>query len=163
MIEEAKLAKADGIAAIVDGGHADMNRSVEALTRISTESGLPIIASGGYYMQRTYPADIAAKTADQIAEELAKEAAASRFGAFGEIGQQGGVMTDDERKVFAGDRQGARAHRPADLHAQRLHRHAANAESGSERRRDQAARAAAGQRREAAEPGDRPRLLPGRS
>jgi predicted metal-dependent phosphotriesterase family hydrolase len=48
MIEEAKLAKADGIAAIIDGGHADMNRSVDALKRISTESGLPIIASGGY-------------------------------------------------------------------------------------------------------------------
>lgn len=100
MIEEAKLAKAGGIAAIVDGGHADMNRSLEALKRISTESGLPIIASGGYYMQRTYPTDLAAKSADQIAEDLAKEAAASRFGAFGEIGQQGGVMTEDERKVF---------------------------------------------------------------
>ena len=100
MIEEAKLAKADGIAAIVDGGHADMNRSIDALKRIATESGLPIIASGGYYMQRTYPAEIATKSADQIADELAKEAAASRFGAFGEIGQQGGVMTDDERKVF---------------------------------------------------------------
>jgi phosphotriesterase-related protein len=100
MVEEAKAAKADGIAAIVDGGHADMNRSVDALKRISTESGLPVIASGGYYMQRTYPADISAKSVDQIADELAKEAAASRFGAFGEIGQQGGVMTDDERKVF---------------------------------------------------------------
>ena len=100
MIEEAKLAKADGIAAIVDGGHADMNRSVEALKRISTESGLPVIASGGYYMQRSYPAEIAAKSADQIADELAREAAASRFGAFGEIGQQGGEMTDDEKKVF---------------------------------------------------------------
>ncbi len=100
MIEEARAARADGIAAIVDGGHADMNRSLEALKRISTESGMPVIASGGYYMQRTYPTEIAAKSADQIADELAKEAAASRFGAFGEIGQQGGVMTDDERKVF---------------------------------------------------------------
>lgn len=100
MIEEARAAKADGIAAIVDGGHGDMNRSVDALKRISTESGLPVIASGGYYMQRTYPADLSAKSVDQIADELAKEAAASRFGAFGEIGQQGGVMTEDERKVF---------------------------------------------------------------
>lgn len=100
MVEEAKAARQDGIAAIVDGGHADMNRSVDALKRISSESGLPIIASGGYYMQRSYPADIAGKSADQIADELAKEAAASRFGAFGEIGQQGGVMTDDEKKVF---------------------------------------------------------------
>ena len=100
MIEEAKAAKADGIAAIVDGGHADMNRSVDALKRISSESGLPVIASGGYYMQRSYPVDIATKSADQIADELAKEAAASRFGAFGEIGQQGGEMTEDEKKVF---------------------------------------------------------------
>lgn len=100
IIEEARAAKADGIAAIVDGGHADMNRSVDALERISTESGLPVIASGGYYMQRTYPADISAKSVDQIADELAKEAAVSRFGAFGEIGQQGGLMTEDERKVF---------------------------------------------------------------
>src|SRR6478736_9827647 len=100
MIEEAKATKADGVACIVDGGHADMVRSLDALKRITTESGLPIIASGGYYMQRTYPADLAAKSADQIADELVKEAAASRFGAFGEIGQQGGVLTDDERKVF---------------------------------------------------------------
>lgn len=100
MIEEAKAAKADGVAAIVDGGHADMNRSVDALKRISSESGLPVIASGGYYMQRSYPTEIATKSADQIADELAKEAASSRFGAFGEIGQQGGEMTDDEKKVF---------------------------------------------------------------
>ena len=100
MIEEARLAKADGVAAIVDGGHADMNRSVEALRRISSESGLPVIASGGYYMQRSYPADLAAKSADQLADELVREAAASRFGAFGEIGQQSGELTEDERKVF---------------------------------------------------------------
>jgi len=100
MIEEARLAKADGVAAIVDGGHGDMNRSVDALRQISSESGLPVVASGGYYMQRSYPAELAAKSADQIADELVTEATASRFGAFGEIGQQGGVLTDDEQKVF---------------------------------------------------------------
>jgi phosphotriesterase-related protein len=100
MIEEARLAKADGIAAIVDGGHADMARNLDALKRITAESGLPVIASGGYYMQRTYPADLSAKSVDRIADELAREATASRYGAFGEIGQQGGVMTEAERKVF---------------------------------------------------------------
>lgn len=101
MIAEAKATKADGVACLVDGGHADMVRSVDALKRITAESGLPIVASGGYYMQRTYPAEIATRSADQIADELAKDAVASRFGAFGEIGQQGGVLTEDERKVFA--------------------------------------------------------------
>lgn len=100
MVEEARAAAKDGIACIVDGGHPDMKRDLGALRRITTESGLPIVASGGYYMQRTYPADIATKTADQIADDLVKEALAERLGAYGEIGQQGGELTADERKVF---------------------------------------------------------------
>ena len=100
MIEETRLAARDGVACLVDGGHPDMDRDLEALTRISRESGVPIVGSGGYYMQRNYPADLATKTADQIADELVHDATARRLGAFGEIGQQGGVLTDDERKVF---------------------------------------------------------------
>jgi len=100
MVDEVRAAGKEGIACIVDGGHPDMARSLDALKRIATESGVPIVASGGYYMQRTYPPEIAAKSVAQIAEELAREAAAQRLGAFGEIGQQGGVLTDEEKKVF---------------------------------------------------------------
>jgi phosphotriesterase-related protein len=100
MVEEARGALSDGIGCIVDGGHADMQRNLEALRRVAGESGLLLVASGGYYMQRTYPAELAAKSADDIARELADEATRERFGAFGEIGQQGGVMTADEKKVF---------------------------------------------------------------
>ena len=100
MVDEVRAAGKDGIACIVDGGHPDMSRSLDALRRIAAEAGVAIVASGGYYMQRTYPPEIAAKSADQIGEELAREAATQRLGAFGEIGQQGGVLTDDEKKVF---------------------------------------------------------------
>jgi len=100
MVDEARAAARDGVACLVDGGHPDMRRDINALRRIATESGLPIVASGGYYMQRTYPPAIAKKNAEQLAEELAQQAAADRLGAFGEIGQQGGEMTADERKVF---------------------------------------------------------------
>jgi len=100
MIDEVRAARADGIACIVDGGHPDMSRSLDALKRIATGSGMPIVASGGYYMQRTYPPEIAGKSAAQIADELAREAAEQHLGAFGEIGQQSGVLTDDEKKVF---------------------------------------------------------------
>jgi phosphotriesterase-related protein len=100
MIEETKAAARDGVACIVDGGHPDMDRDLEALKRIATESALPIVASGGFYMQRNYPPEVASKSADQIADELVRDAAAQRLGAFGEIGQQGGILTDDERKVF---------------------------------------------------------------
>lgn len=100
MVEETKLAGKDGVSVIVDGGHPDMDRDLDALTRIANGSGVHIVASGGFYMQRNYPADIATKTADQIADDLVKDATAQRHGAFGEIGQQGGVLTDDEKKVF---------------------------------------------------------------
>jgi phosphotriesterase-related protein len=100
MVEEARGAAKDGIACIVDGGHVDMRRDLGALQRIARESGLLIVASGGYYMERTYPPEIASKGADQIADELSREATAQRLGAFGEIGQQGGEMTAGERKVF---------------------------------------------------------------
>lgn len=99
MVEEARAAHADGIALIVDGAHPDMGRDLEALRRIARESGLPLVASGGYYMQRTYPADIATKSAEQIADDLVAEARRDGLGAFGEIGQQTGVLTADERKV----------------------------------------------------------------
>lgn len=100
MVDEARAAKADGLGLIVDGGHPDMHRSLAALQRIGQESGLPVVASGGYYMDRTYPADLAGKSADQIADELAREAARDRLGAFGEIGQQGGVLTAAETTVL---------------------------------------------------------------
>ena len=100
MIEETKAAGKDGVGCIVDGGHPDMDRDLDALKRIASASQIPIVASGGFYMQRNYPADIATKSADQLADELVRDAKAQRLGAFGEIGQQGGVLTDDERKVF---------------------------------------------------------------
>ncbi len=100
MMEETRLAGKDGVSVIVDGGHPDMDRDLDALTRIANGSGVHIVASGGFYMQRNYPADIATRTADQIAADLVRDARAQRLGAFGEIGQQGGVLTDDEKKVF---------------------------------------------------------------
>jgi phosphotriesterase-related protein len=99
MTAEVRAAAMDGVALIVDGGHADMRRDMDALRRIATATGVPIVASGGYYMQRTYPADIAAKSTSEIADDLVAEARRDRHGAFGEIGQQGGVLTDEERKV----------------------------------------------------------------
>jgi phosphotriesterase-related protein len=100
MIEETRIAGREGVTCIVDGGHPDMGRKIDALRRIANQSGVHIVASGGYYMQRTYPAALKAKSADQIADDVVAEAAAERLGALGEIGQQGGVMTDDEKKVF---------------------------------------------------------------
>jgi phosphotriesterase-related protein len=101
IIEQVKAAQKDGITCLVDGGHPDMGRDLDALKRIGQATGMNIVASGGYYMERNYPPELAGKSDDQIAEDLAKEATANRYGAFGEIGENPNApMSDLEHKVF---------------------------------------------------------------
>ena len=102
VIAEVKDVMNNGVVLIVDGGHPDMGVNYEHLKQISTATGLHVVASGGYYLQNTYPAEISTMSEDQIAESLVKEAAAGRYGAYGEIGDMPGEadFTADERKVF---------------------------------------------------------------
>src|SRR4029077_9205926 len=91
----------EGIGCIVDGGHTDMGRSLDHLKQIANSTPVHIVASGGYYMQRVYPPDVASRSEDQIAEGLAREAQENRYGALGESGENpDAAMSDDERKVF---------------------------------------------------------------
>ncbi len=102
VVQEIRIAATEGVGCIVDGGHPDMGRDLEAVRRVANETDVHIVAAGGYYMQRYYPPEIATTSEDQIAADLAAEAARDRLGAFGEIGQNSNaaVMTPDERKVF---------------------------------------------------------------
>jgi phosphotriesterase-related protein len=79
-----------------------MGVNYEHLKQISRQTGVHVVASGGYYVQSTYPAEISSMSDDQIAESLVGEATAGRYGAFGEIGQSPDAadFTPDERKVF---------------------------------------------------------------
>ena len=101
MTEEARAALADGLAVLVDGGHPDMHRSLDALRAISKgEPGCRSWPAAATTCSGTYPAELAGKSAEQIADDLVREAARDRLGAFGEIGQQGGTLTETERTVF---------------------------------------------------------------
>src|SRR5260370_23944781 len=66
MIEEVKAAGSEGISCIVDAGHADMGLRMAALQPIATESRMPIVASGGYYLKNTYPPESGAGTAHNM-------------------------------------------------------------------------------------------------
>jgi phosphotriesterase-related protein len=111
MTDEMRAAAKDGVACIVDGGHPDMGRDLDFLKRLSTQSGLPIVAGCGYYAQPFYPPEIAAWSDDQIAQELIRQVKTQPIGVFGEIGTWD-VMTVDERKVF---RAVAKAHLETNL------------------------------------------------
>ena len=99
ILEEVRAAAEEGIACIVDGGHADMGRDIDFLRRLSQASGLPIVASGGYYLQPFYPPEIAERHEEEIAEALVRDAQEERWGAFGEIGSSA-EMTPGEEKML---------------------------------------------------------------
>jgi predicted metal-dependent phosphotriesterase family hydrolase len=102
ILDMVKRAGREGIGCIVDGGHPDMGRNMAALQRIAREGGVHVVASGGFYMDRTYPGAVAAKTENALVADLVAEARQHRYGAFGEIGQMPNMaeMTPGERKIF---------------------------------------------------------------
>ncbi len=102
IVSEIRTAAGEGLGCIVDGGHPYMGRDLDACRRVASETDVHVVASGGYYMERFYPPDLATKSEDQIAGELVAEATRDGLGAFGEIGQTSDVaeMTPLERTVF---------------------------------------------------------------
>src|SRR5438128_5225529 len=102
VVSDIKQAMQDGLVCVVDGGHPDMGVNYDHLREISRQTRLQVVASGGYYLQNTYPAEISTMGEDGIAESLIREAAAGRYGAYGEIGDMPGEtdFTADERKVY---------------------------------------------------------------
>jgi phosphotriesterase-related protein len=99
MTAELKAAAQSGVACIVDGGHDDMGRDLAFLKQLAAQSGMPIVASCGYYAQPFYPPKIATMTEDEIFADLVHTARTQPMGALGEIGTWD-VMTADEKKVF---------------------------------------------------------------
>lgn len=99
VIDEVRAAAKEGVSCIVDGGHADMGTNYEHLRKIAERSGMHVVASGGYYLQNMYPPEVSTQSEDQLVDGLVQDAAAKRWGAFGEIGSSE-EMTADERKVF---------------------------------------------------------------
>ena len=101
ILEQLDVAATEGVGCIVDAGTDDVGRDVDFLKQIAAQTRVHIVACGGLYMQRTYPADVATKSEDQIADDLVRDARATRYGAFGEIGETpDAAMSPEERKVF---------------------------------------------------------------
>jgi len=99
MTEEMSIAKKEGIGCIVDAGHPDMGRDINFLTKISKGSGLPIVASAGFYTQPFYPKELSKWSDEQVYLEIMKQVNGANIGALGEIGSWD-YIAKDERKVF---------------------------------------------------------------
>jgi phosphotriesterase-related protein len=102
IIREIRVAASEGVGCIVDGGHRDLGRNLDAVIRVANETDVHIVACTGYYMESFHQPEVATSSEDQIAEGLIADAARYRLGAYGEIGQSSNAaeMTANERKVF---------------------------------------------------------------
>jgi phosphotriesterase-related protein len=113
IVEQLTTAAAEGVGCIVDAGTTDVGRDVEFLKRIAAQTSIHIVACGGLYMERNYPASVATQSEDAIADDVAREARTGRYGALGEIGEMPNApMSALERKVF---RSIGRAHEQTNL------------------------------------------------
>ena len=99
LTEELAIAKREGIGCIVDAGHSDMGRDIGMLRQLSSRSGMPIVASGGFYTQPYYPRELSTMSEEQVIQALIEQAELDPIGAFGEVGSWD-YITKDERKVF---------------------------------------------------------------
>jgi phosphotriesterase-related protein len=101
MSAEVRACAADGVSCIVDTGHPDLGRSLEALRTIASRSGMLIVAGGGFHTKPVYPADTVRKSEKQIAEDFFTLATLERWGVIGEIGTGTAIPMDpEERKVL---------------------------------------------------------------
>jgi len=97
--EELKLAAADGVGLIVDAALTRRpEQQLDNLKELAKRSSVHVVVAGGYY-KAPYPKTLAGMSESEIADELVADAAAQRWGAFGEIGTSK-PMHADERKFF---------------------------------------------------------------
>ncbi len=99
MLADIAKTKSAGVSCIVDAGHTDMGRDIDFVRRVAQRSGMPIVASAGFYSQPYYPREITTMSEDEIVQALLAQVDALPAGALGEIGSWD-EMTKDERKVF---------------------------------------------------------------
>jgi phosphotriesterase-related protein len=104
-VNELKAAHNEGVGCIVDAATNRRNEAaLERLRTLANRTGMTVIVAGGYFedidnLQTNYPPQVAKMSEAELVEEFVKDAAAQRWGAFGEIGTST-TMRNDERKVL---------------------------------------------------------------
>jgi len=116
LVQELKETAADGVGCIVNSTIARATeQQMKDLRELATRSGMHIVAAGGYF-RAAYPPDFSAQSEEQFAESLVRDAAALRWGAFGEIGTSMQMEADERKFLFALTRAQARTNLPIFTH-----------------------------------------------
>ena len=97
--DELKASGRDGVSCIVDGGHQDMGTNYAHLRTIAEKSGVHVVASGGYYLQLTYPPEVCVRVRGSARRSPRPGRRQVPAGGV-RRNRQLAEMTADERKVF---------------------------------------------------------------
>jgi phosphotriesterase-related protein len=115
---------------VVDPTCAGIGRDPAAHVRIARGSGLNIITGGGFYLQASHPERVRAMSADDIADEIVREATQGigdsgvRIGLIGEIGISADFTPEEEKSLRGAARAQARCQLPLMVHLPGWFRHA---------------------------------------
>ena len=121
--QEMKDLRALGVRNIIEMTNRYMGRNPQFMLDMMRETGMNVVACTGYYQDAFFPEHVAARSVEQLAQEMVDEiligidGSGLKAGIIAEIGSSEGVITPLEEKVFIA---AARAHnetgRPISTH-----------------------------------------------
>ena len=121
--QEMKDLRALGVSNIIEMTNRYMGRNPQFMLDLMRETGINVVACTGYYQDAFFPEHVAARSVEQLAQEMVDEIVIGidgtelKAGIIAEIGSSEGVITPLEEKVFIA---AARAHietgRPISTH-----------------------------------------------
>lgn len=121
--------RAQGGRTVVDPTCRGIGRNPAALVRISRATGLQIVMGAGYYLETSHPPELAAMSADAIADEIVRDAlegvdgSGVRIGLIGEIGVGAAFTAAEEKSLRGAARAQARTGLPLMVHLPGWFRH----------------------------------------
>ncbi|MET6594366.1 phosphotriesterase-related protein [Citrobacter portucalensis] len=111
--QEMKDLRALGVSNIIEMTNRYMGRNPQFMLDLMRETGINVVACTGYYQDAFFPEHVAARSVEQLAQEMVDEIVIGidgtelKAGIIAEIGSSEGVITPLEEKVFIA---AARAH-----------------------------------------------------
>ncbi|MBJ3593471.1 phosphotriesterase-related protein [Salmonella enterica subsp. enterica serovar Saintpaul] len=121
--QEMKDLRALGVSNIIEMTNRYMGRNPQFMLSLMRDTGINVVACTGYYQDAFFPEHVAARSVEQLAQEMVDEIVIGidgtdlKAGIIAEIGSSEGVITPLEEKVFIA---AARAHietgRPISTH-----------------------------------------------
>lgn len=111
--QEMKDLRALGVSNIIEMTNRYMGRNPQFMLDLMRDTGINVVACTGYYQDAFFPEHVAARSVEQLAQEMVDEIVIGidgtelKAGIIAEIGSSEGVITPLEEKVFIA---AARAH-----------------------------------------------------